>query len=124
MIMLFINNKLLIIDNYLSKGFPGQLYDALCKYIAIIFAYRVYAKVAQLVEYISSKDRLFYLWESGGGGCESHCVLIFFFSILLSFLFNFISLLFYFHYFLLIIRHFINITVQFDIQTNLFSIYL
>ena len=44
MIMLFINNKLLIIDYYLSKGFLGQLHDALCKCIGIIFAYRVYAK--------------------------------------------------------------------------------
>ena len=26
MIMLFINIKLLMIDNYLSKGFPGQLH--------------------------------------------------------------------------------------------------
>ena len=66
MIMQFINIKLLIIDNYLSEGFPGQLHDALCKCIGIIFAYRVYAKVAQLVEYISFNDRLFYLWESGG----------------------------------------------------------
>ena len=35
----------------------------------------VYAKVAQLVEYVSSNDRLFYFWESG---FESHYVLIFF----------------------------------------------
>ena len=68
--------------------------------------------MAQLVEYVSSNDILFYLWESGeggGGGFESHCVLIFFSLVFCSFLFNFISLLFYFHYFLLIIRHFINI---------------
>ena len=51
MIMLFINIKLLMIDDYLSKGFPGQLHEALCKYVGMIFAYRVYAKVAHLVEY-------------------------------------------------------------------------
>ena len=38
MIMLFINIKLLMIDNYLSKGFPGQLHEALCKCIGMIFA--------------------------------------------------------------------------------------
>ena len=65
MIMLFINIKLLMIDNYLSKGFPGQLHEALCKYIGMIFAYRVYEKVAQLVEYVTSNGRLFYLLESG-----------------------------------------------------------
>ena len=36
-IMLFINIKLLMIDNYLSKGFPGQLHEALCKCICMIF---------------------------------------------------------------------------------------
>ena len=55
--------------------------------------------MAQLVEYATSNDRLFYLWESGGGGggegFESHCELIFFLSFC-AFLFNFISLLFYF----------------------------
>ena len=65
MIMLFINIKLLMIDNYLSKGFPGQLYEALCKSIGMIFGQRVYTKVAQLVEYVSSNDISFYLWESG-----------------------------------------------------------
>ena len=54
-----------MIDNYLSKGFPDQPHEALCKCIALIFAKRVYAKVAQLVEYVTSTDRLFYLWESG-----------------------------------------------------------
>ena len=63
--MLFINIKLFIIDNYLSKGLPGQLHEALCKCIDMIFAYRVYVKVAQLVEYVTSNDRLFYLRESG-----------------------------------------------------------
>ena len=37
MIMLFINIKLLMIDNYLSKGFPGQLHETLCKCIGMIF---------------------------------------------------------------------------------------
>ena len=37
MIMLFINIKLLMIDNYLSRGFPGQLHEALCKCIGMIF---------------------------------------------------------------------------------------
>ena len=32
MIMLFINIELFMIDNYLSKGFPGQLREVLCKY--------------------------------------------------------------------------------------------
>ena len=54
-----------MINNYVSKGFPGQLHEALCKYIGMLFALRVYAKVAQLVEYVISNDRLFYLWESG-----------------------------------------------------------
>ena len=86
--MLFINIKLLIIVNYISKGFPGQLHDALCKCIEIIFACRVYAKVAQLVEYISSKNRLFYLCESGGSSptmclffsivfCSLFCLILF-----------------------------------------------
>ena len=65
MIMLFINIELFMIDNYLSKGFPGQLHEALCKCIGRILAYIVYAKVAQLVEYVSSNDRFFYFWESG-----------------------------------------------------------
>ena len=65
MIMLFITIELFMVDNYLSKGFPGQLHEALCKCIAMILAKIVYAKVAQLVEYVSSNDRLFYLWESG-----------------------------------------------------------
>ena len=94
------------IDQYLSKAFPGQLHEALCKCIGMIFAERVYAKVAQLVEYISYNDRLFNLWESG---VRVPLCTYFFFLGLCSFLFNFISLLFYFHYFLLIIRHFINI---------------
>ena len=63
--MLFVNIKLFIIDNYLSKGFPGQLQEALCKCIDTIFIKRVYVKVAQLVEYVTSNDRLFYLRESG-----------------------------------------------------------
>ena len=95
-----------MIDNYLSKGFPGQLHEALCKCIGMILAKIVYAKVAQLVEYVSSNDRLFYLWESGVR--VPLWTFIFFFGFC-SFLFNFISLLFYFHYFLLIVRHFINI---------------
>ena len=82
MIMLFINIKLLIIDNYLFKGFPGQLNEVLCKCIGMIFAYRVYAKVAQLVEYISSNDKLFYLWDSG---VRVPPCTYFFFSILLFF---------------------------------------
>ena len=41
MITLFINIELLMIDNYLSKGFPGQLHEALCKCIGMIFAKRV-----------------------------------------------------------------------------------
>ena len=63
--MLFINIKLFIIDNYLSKGFPGQLHEALCNCIDMIFIKRVYVKVAQLVQYVTSNDRLFYLRESG-----------------------------------------------------------
>ena len=38
MIMLFINIKLAMIDNYLSEGFPGQLHEELCKCIGMIFA--------------------------------------------------------------------------------------
>ena len=65
----------------------------------------VYAKVAQLVEYVISNDRLFFLWESGG----SSPTVNFFFFVFCSLLFNFISLLFYFHHFLQITRHFIDI---------------
>ena len=65
MSMVFINIELFMIDNYLSKGFPGQLHEALCKCNGMILAEIVYAKVAQLVEYVSSNDRFFYLWESG-----------------------------------------------------------
>ena len=65
-----------------------------------------YAKVAQLVEYVISNDRLFYLWESGVRVPLSTHIFSF---VVCSFLFNFILLLFYFHHFLLIIRHFINI---------------
>ena len=61
MIVLFINIELFMIDNYLSKGFSGQPHEALCKCIGMIIAYIVYAKVAQLVEYVSSNDSLFYL---------------------------------------------------------------
>ena len=38
MIMLFINIELFMIDNYLSKGFPGQLHEALCRCIGMILA--------------------------------------------------------------------------------------
>ena len=38
MIMLFINIELFMIDNYLSKGFPGQPHEALCKCIGMILA--------------------------------------------------------------------------------------
>ena len=38
MIMLFINIELFMVDNYLSKGFPGQLDEALCKCIGMILA--------------------------------------------------------------------------------------
>ena len=38
MIMLFINIELFMIDNYLSKGFPGQLHEALWKCIGMILA--------------------------------------------------------------------------------------
>ena len=49
-----------MIDNYLSKGFPGQPHGALCKCISMILAEIVYAKVAQLVEYVSSNDTVAY----------------------------------------------------------------
>ena len=38
MIMLFINIELFMIDNYLSKGFSGQLHEALCKCNGMILA--------------------------------------------------------------------------------------
>ena len=38
MIMLFINIELFMIDNYLSKEFPGQLHESLCKCIGMILA--------------------------------------------------------------------------------------
>ena len=38
MIMLFINIELFMVDNYISKGFPGQLHEALCKCIGMILA--------------------------------------------------------------------------------------
>ena len=86
MIILLINIKLFMIDNYLSKGFPAQLHEALCKCIGIIFAKKVYAKVAQLVEYVTSNDRLFYLWESGV--LVPLCTYIFFFKYLAHFCLN------------------------------------
>ena len=64
MSMLFINIELFMIDNYFSKGFPSQLHEVLCKCIVMILAKILYAKVAQLVECVTSNDRLFYLWES------------------------------------------------------------
>ena len=65
----------------------------------------VYAKVAQLVESVTSNDRLFYFWESGVR--VPLCTYIFFFSILLFFVyFFFFDYCFFFHYFLLIIRRF------------------
>ena len=76
MIMLFINIKLLMIDNYHSKGFPGQLHEALCKCFGMIFVLRVNAKDAQLVQYVTFNDRLFFF--SGNRGFEFRCVLIFF----------------------------------------------
>ena len=67
----------------------------------------VYAKVAQLVESVTSNDRLFYFWESGVR--VPLCTYIFFFSILLFFVYFFFIIVF-FHYFLLIIRlFFLNI---------------
>ena len=38
MIMLFINIELFMVDINLSKGFPGQLHEALCKCIGMILA--------------------------------------------------------------------------------------
>ena len=96
MIMLFINIELFMIDNYLSKGFPGQLHEALCKCIGMIHAKIVYAKVAQLEEYVSSNDRLFYLRKSGVRVPLSTYIfsLIFFFYIFL-FHYCFIFIIFF-----------------------------
>ena len=63
MIILFVNNKLLI-DSCLPKGFPGQLHEALRKCIGILFALRVFVKVAQSVEYATAYYKLFYHWAS------------------------------------------------------------
>ena len=41
MIILFVNIKLLI-DSCLSKGFPGQLHEALRKFIGMILVLSVY----------------------------------------------------------------------------------
>ena len=60
MIILFVSIKLLI-DSCLSKGFPGQLHEALRKCIGKILALRVYERVAQSVEYVADYDKLFYL---------------------------------------------------------------
>ena len=49
----------------------------------------VYEKVAQLVEYVTSNDRLFYLWESG---VRVPLCTYMFFLVFCSFLFDFISL--------------------------------
>ena len=108
-----------MIDNYLSIGFQGQLHEALCKCISMIFAKMVYAKVAQLVECVTSNDRLFYFWESG---VQVPLCTYIFSSVFYSSLLLFYFIIIYFHYFLLIIRRFLS--VQFDIQTNLFSIHL
>ena len=63
MIILFVNIKLLI-DSCLSKGFPGQLHEALRKCIGMILALRVYVRVAQSVAYVATYGKLFYLWAS------------------------------------------------------------
>ena len=52
MIILFVNIKLLI-ESCLSKGFPGQLHQALRKCIGMILALRVYVRVAQSVDYVA-----------------------------------------------------------------------
>ena len=65
-----------MIDNFLSTGFLGQLHEALCNSISMIFVYMVHAKMAQLVECVTSNVNCFI---SGNRGFESHCVLIFFF---------------------------------------------
>ena len=63
MIILFVNIKLLI-DSCLSKGFPGQLHEALRKCIGIMLALSVYVRVAQSVECVATYDKSFYLWAS------------------------------------------------------------
>ena len=63
MIILFVNIKLLI-DSCLSKGFPGQLHEALPKCTGMILDLNVYVRVAQSVEYVTTYDKLFYLWAS------------------------------------------------------------
>ena len=60
MIIIFVNIKLLI-DSCLSKGYPGQLHEALRKCIGMISALRVYARVAQSVEYVADYGKSFYL---------------------------------------------------------------
>ena len=74
MIILFVNIKQLI-DSCLSKGFPGQLHEALRKCIGMILALRVYVRVAQSVDYVATYANCFI---SGHPGFESHCVLLFF----------------------------------------------
>ena len=81
-----------MIDNFFSTGFPGQLHEALCKSISMIFVYMVHAKMAQLVECVTSNVNYLFL---GIGGSNPTVYLYFFFSIFL-FLFNFISFLFIF----------------------------
>ena len=61
-------NYVVALDNYLSKGFPGQLHEALCKCTGMIFA---------------SNDRLFYLWEFGG---SSPTLFLYFSFVFCSFL--------------------------------------
>ena len=63
MSILFVNIKLLI-DSCLSKGFPGQLHEALRKCIGMILVLSVYVRVAQSVEYVATYGKLFYLWAS------------------------------------------------------------
>ena len=52
----FVNIKLFI-DSCLSTGFPGHIHEALRKCICIIFAFRVYVRVAHSVEYVTTYSK-------------------------------------------------------------------
>ena len=94
MIIQFVNIKLLI-DRCLSKGFPGQLHEALRKCINMIFVFMLYVRVAQSVEYVPAYSKSFYLWTSRVR--VPLCTFTFFFCFSFLFFFCLFGLMLYVH---------------------------
>ena len=87
MIIIFVNIKLLI-DSCLSKGFPGQLHEALRKCISMILILSVYVRVAQSVEYIATYGK--FVLSRGIPGSSPTVYFYFFFCFFFLILFHYL----------------------------------